>query len=445
MPFQAFLPSASPLARSLPARAKAEVGLRSHRGRHGRCWPPATAAATEAAGGQSRRRSVHRPFVRRRSQRCEQLRLDHGPGHVQRLVEVHLEGNGPAAHQRHAHILPVLFTGIVHDRPPLQHRLAVLLRGQHQPVARLPDGVLDDVAHADLALAFAVEAQGNRLLLRVVREGQRLQGPAELTLQDGIEEANPLHIGQLDTAHPFSAPHVQHLDLDDAVLADLLLLLLDADDAARDVTWLGRIALRQGDFHLFPARLAEDGPEARVAGQVDGERLQRLLDGGLAVVGDGGNDAAVHVLEHHALEQVVHVLHREREIDPGVPLDGPFALEVADAAAVQDGLGDGQLRPGRLRGRSGAGSPAGDGDGFRATNAPTARTSARGTNKSVRRMTGLSREVMHCRPVPRQIRKPGYHTDGPAGATVCNGEKSKESPLAPRSKTARTARPGVGG
>ena len=35
--------------------------------------------------------------VGRRPQRGEQLRLDHRPRHVQRLIQVHLEGDGPAA------------------------------------------------------------------------------------------------------------------------------------------------------------------------------------------------------------------------------------------------------------------------------------------------------------------------------------------------------------
>ena len=88
----------------------------------------------------------------------------------------------------------------------------------------------------------------------------------------------------------------------------------------------------------------------------------------MAVVVDGADLAAVEVLQHHALEQVVDVLDREGEVDAGVALDGALALEVADAAGEQHHLRDRQLRPARRHRRLDAGTDAagwaGDGEGF---------------------------------------------------------------------------------
>ena len=85
-------------------------------------------------------------------------------------------------------------------------------------------------------------------------------------------------------------------------------------------------------------------PKVGIAGQVDGEDFERPLDGGVAVVADGGDVAAAQVLQHHALEQVVDVLDGEGQVDAGVALDLALALEVADAAGEQHHLRDRQLR-----------------------------------------------------------------------------------------------------
>jgi hypothetical protein len=104
----------------------------------------------------------------------------------------------------------------------------------------------------------------------------------------------------------------------------------------------------QHHLGLLAARLVQDLGERRIAGQVDGERAQRLLDGRLAVVVDGADVPAPLVFQDHALQEVVDVLHRKRQVDAGVALDLAFALEIADAAGKEHDLGDGQRRGGRL-------------------------------------------------------------------------------------------------
>ena len=68
------------------------------------------------------------------------------------------------------------------------------------------------------------------------------------------------------------------------------------------------------------------------------------LDGGVGVVGDGGDVAAVEVAQDHRLEQVVDVLTGNERSTRALPSTRAFALEVADAAGEQHHLADGQLR-----------------------------------------------------------------------------------------------------
>ena len=235
---------------------------------------------------------------------------------------------------------------------PCRIGLPSFLFEQHEAIARLPDRVLDDVADAHVPLALAVEATADTAFFCVSCDRASVSRACLNSLsRTGLRKRTRCTSVSLTLRMPFGAPQIQHLDFDDAVLADLLLLLLDADDDAGDGAGLGRVALLQDDFDLLAAGLVEDGAEAGIAGEVDGEGLQRLLDGRLAVVADGADDAAAQVLQHHALEQVVDVLHREGQIDARGAFDAPFALEVADAAGVQDRLCHRQRWAGDLRSR----------------------------------------------------------------------------------------------
>ena len=91
-----------------------------------------------------------------------------------------------------------------------------------------------------------------------------------------------------------------------------------------------------------PLRIAP--VRGRIAGELDGIALQGAIDGVVAFVADGADVAAAHVLQDHALEQVVDILDAEGEVDAGLALDLAFTLEVADAAGIKDDLGNGQLR-----------------------------------------------------------------------------------------------------
>ncbi len=105
------------------------------------------------------------------------------------------------------------------------------------------------------------------------------------------------------------------------------------------------------DFDHLAADLFKQLAQRRIAGQVDGEGLQRLGDRVTGAVGDGRDPAAAEVLQHHALEQVVDVLDAEAEIDRGIPFHRAAMLEVADPGTEQDhplDRDDGRRRVGLL-------------------------------------------------------------------------------------------------
>src|SRR5262249_25035504 len=109
--------------------------------------------------------------------------------------------------------------------------------------------------------------------------------------------------------------------------------------------------LLERDFDLLAAGLVQKLAERRVRGQVQGERLERPLDRVLAVVVDGRRLAAAGVLYDETLDQVVHVPGRKSEVDPGRAVDGPLALEVADAGGEQHDVRQRQSWCGRGRRR----------------------------------------------------------------------------------------------
>ena len=109
-----------------------------------------------------------------------------------------------------------------------------------------------------------------------MRQGQHLQRPLDLAVHDRVQEPHPLQVGELDGAQALGAPEVELLDLDGAVLAGGLALLLDADDGAGEVAGLGDVAGLQGDLDLLAAGLVEDLAEGGVGGEVDGEGLFRV-------------------------------------------------------------------------------------------------------------------------------------------------------------------------
>src|SRR5262249_33796785 len=92
----------------------------------------------------------------RRPQRRIDLGIDLRARHEQLLRQVHLEGDGPAADEDDADVLPVFLGRVLDDGPPLQRGLLVLVV-EDEAVGGLPDGGLGDVSDLDLPLALTLQ------------------------------------------------------------------------------------------------------------------------------------------------------------------------------------------------------------------------------------------------------------------------------------------------
>src|SRR5262249_27409085 len=90
------------------------LGRRESGGCHRGC-PREACLTAESAG------------VSGRPQGGEEFGLDNGSLDEESVVEVHLEGDGPARDERHPHRVPVLVCRVLHHRPTLQIRPGLLL------------------------------------------------------------------------------------------------------------------------------------------------------------------------------------------------------------------------------------------------------------------------------------------------------------------------------
>ena len=109
-----------------------------------------------------------------RTKRRKKFRLHGRPIDVERVIQVHLEGDGPAGDESHLDAVPVLIGGVFHYGPTLEEGLILLV--QDEAIAGLPDRVFNDVADLNFPFAFATEVEANRLLLGIVTQCKRFQG-----------------------------------------------------------------------------------------------------------------------------------------------------------------------------------------------------------------------------------------------------------------------------
>ena len=237
---------------------------------------------------------------------------------------------------------------------PWMDELAIGLDAQ--TIAGLPDGMLDDVADLDGAFALAGEVEADRFLLHVVRGGQDLQGPLKFTVESRVQKTHGQDLIHADALNARFAGQVQHLLIDKhGFVADDLPLDFHADDGAEPARGLGIGGLTprdgrgsQRDLDLLAAGLVENLAQRGIVVEIEGEAVQDLVDGIVAVVVDAADGAAALVLEDHALERSLMSRGGKGEIDVGVAVHEAVALEVADAAVEQDDVLDGQGRFRRL-------------------------------------------------------------------------------------------------
>ena len=96
-----------------------------------------------------------------------------------------------------------------------------------------------------------------------MRQRQRLQRLAELAVHDRVEEADALHVGQLDAAHALGAPQVEQLDLDALSLPAACFCFSTPMMVPVSVPGWAALRLLQDDLDLLAAGLVEDLAEGR--------------------------------------------------------------------------------------------------------------------------------------------------------------------------------------
>src|SRR5262245_35285159 len=137
-----------------------------------------------------------------------------------------------------------------------------------------------------------------------MRHGQHFQSLLDFAIQNRVQEANALHVSQLEVSHTLSAPQIQHLHFNHSVFADFLSLLVHSDGGACLRSRLGGIRLLQYDLVLFAACLMQKLAVRWAPREVNSESLQRAVDGVLRVLTDGADVAAVQISEDHALDEI---------------------------------------------------------------------------------------------------------------------------------------------
>ena len=124
---------------------------------------------------------VHRIAIRLGSEVGIELRLDNWTWIVQRLIQIHREGNRPSRDKGECHVAPVLWGLILHNGPALQIGRLVLV--QDEAIGGFPNGGFRQVGDTGLAVAAAVERNRDCLLLSIVIRGERGQRLLEFGVQ----------------------------------------------------------------------------------------------------------------------------------------------------------------------------------------------------------------------------------------------------------------------
>ena len=150
--------------------------------------------ATGRRGRSHRLEFIHGIAVRLGFEVGVEFRLYEWTWVVERLIQIHREGNGPSRDKREFHVAPVLLRLILYNGPALQIGRLVLV--QDESIGGFPDRGLRQVGDTDLAAAGAIEGNRDRLLLGIViccECGQRL---LQFSIQGGIGEFDALHVRQ---------------------------------------------------------------------------------------------------------------------------------------------------------------------------------------------------------------------------------------------------------
>src|SRR5262249_51041945 len=127
---------------------------------------------------------------------------------------------------------------------------------------------------------------------------------AKIPLQLRTAELDALHVAKLDSAKPLVGQEIKLLYFDDLILHHRPVLFFNSDN---DSLYSGG-SVRKVELHSLTSDLAEELAHGRIAGQVDGEALQSLVNGITVIVVHCADPAARSVLQDQAFEQIIDVL-----------------------------------------------------------------------------------------------------------------------------------------
>src|SRR5262249_22984549 len=152
-----------------------------------------------------------------------------------------------------ADIVPVVVAGVVDEGPALQRRLP--LRLDAEAIGGFPDRPLDDVADPDGTLAGPVEREIDRLLRRITRAGEHLEGPLEIGFEGRGQEADAEELVEGDALEAVGGREIEDVD---RLLPVGSGTRLHADDVADEPAG-DRLVLRDElDLDPLAAGLVED-------------------------------------------------------------------------------------------------------------------------------------------------------------------------------------------
>ena len=270
-------------------------------------------------------------------QLCLLRQTDLWPARVVRHRERLNEALRRARNQRELHIVPVCPSRVVHHRPALQrrrlrsgNRASLRLREQN-PVGRLPDRYLADVADAQLARAGPVVLNRQMPQPLIARAGQQLQIARHVLVQVGVQQRHRGRRCQLHGAHLAALADHRNQPL---LLNGFPVLFSrvdefnvqqpSADCRARPTHLHARAAYRVVKIH-----------RRRILAQRQRQRLQLFLQRRGRVVPRARDPPAVQVDRRQRLQHVVQLRGGEVNRHGLVARHAPRVLEKSHAVLVQ--------------------------------------------------------------------------------------------------------------
>ena len=229
-----------------------------------------------------------------------------------------------AGDQGHVDVVPVLPAGVLEDGPTLQQAVT---RTRHQPVARLPQRHLGQVAQRHATTGWHVQRDLQLPLLLAAAIRQPRQHQPDLALERRIAERDPVDGLEHHRADPVGTHQAEPVRGGRAVAVQCLLGGHGQDPAAQR-GWPMDLDLGTTQAQQQGRQVAQIGfAERHVAKQVGQRRRPQEAH---------RPDRAAIAQDGQALEDVVDLAQRHGQAQPAIGRDrGPVA-QIADPARGQE-------------------------------------------------------------------------------------------------------------